>query len=238
MPPFDEDLMDRVKEEDDEDAFSELYERRDQPTVRPRCWNILRNSADVDEASQETWDRVYQKRHTWQRKAGSSFAAWVSGIARNASIDMVKQRSVLVSENWDVHTDHTINVMHFGECAVVHLRIKNEDGSRCAIRKYNFPSLEKESEHLSDDDDIERAREEFEAFLSGGARGAITSAAESDIPSVWLSEVLVSDFFLKQGGERGVDYKTVARNCDLPRNRVAALCQDYRNHVLDCYRNC
>lgn len=95
-PPSDEELMDRVRDADDETAFNELYRRHDPDTVRERVKSVIRTPADrsggtIDAAANRTWDNVWVGRKTWSAdKADHGFKAWVGTIAKRAAHDELK----------------------------------------------------------------------------------------------------------------------------------------------------
>jgi hypothetical protein len=80
-----ENLMDRVRDRDDREAYQELYQRRsDQLYV----FTLLRvrNRDQAEEVSQETWWRVWRSRHSWRLR--TTFWAWLRGIASRTAITL------------------------------------------------------------------------------------------------------------------------------------------------------
>lgn len=69
-------------------AFQELYQTF-APAVRARCRAICGNHTDADEALQETFLRAWNHRRTFD---GRHPLAWLMTIARNTSLDVVRER--------------------------------------------------------------------------------------------------------------------------------------------------
>ena len=72
------------------DAYDEIY-RLYAPRIRRVCSRMLKNSQDVDEATQETFLKAYQAlgRFNGQYQLG----AWLSRIASNVCLDQIRARS-------------------------------------------------------------------------------------------------------------------------------------------------
>jgi len=79
---YDKTLISRFVEKNEESAFIELMERHDLK-VRNLCSRLLRNHADVEEITQDTFLRVY--RGLKKFRGDSSFATWIYQISVNLS---------------------------------------------------------------------------------------------------------------------------------------------------------
>ena len=73
----------------DLDAFEVLFRRR-QRAVYGWVFAILRNAADAEEVTAESFWRIYQARA--QFDPARSFEAWARRIAANAALDRLRQR--------------------------------------------------------------------------------------------------------------------------------------------------
>lgn len=89
-------------------AFSTLY-RRTSPRLFAICLKILRHRPDAEEALQEVYIKVWQRAQTFAASAGTP-STWLSTIARNHSIDVIRARKPLaedIDETFDL-ADETI----------------------------------------------------------------------------------------------------------------------------------
>jgi RNA polymerase sigma-70 factor (ECF subfamily) len=72
------------------EAFVEIHHRYAGLT-RHVCGRFLKNHQDVDEALQETWIRIFQGLHRFNGRY--ELQAWVSRIATNVSLDLLRTRA-------------------------------------------------------------------------------------------------------------------------------------------------
>jgi RNA polymerase sigma-70 factor (ECF subfamily) len=71
----------------DQDAFAQLFYRYNQP-ISKFLWSIVRNYADVQDLSQQTFIKVHKKLPTLAR--GASFERWLYRIAENTARDHLR----------------------------------------------------------------------------------------------------------------------------------------------------
>jgi RNA polymerase sigma-70 factor (ECF subfamily) len=90
----DEQLLERVAERRDADAFAVLY-RRYARAVYSLVVRLLRDSATADDVAQEAFASVWRAARGYRRERGSA-AGWLFAIARNAAIDTTRTRVALV----------------------------------------------------------------------------------------------------------------------------------------------
>lgn len=86
----DEQLLERVAERRDADAFAVLY-RRYARAVYSLVVRLLRDSATADDVAQEAFASVWRAARGYRRERGSA-AGWLFAIARNAAIDAGRAR--------------------------------------------------------------------------------------------------------------------------------------------------
>jgi RNA polymerase sigma-70 factor, ECF subfamily len=82
----------------DRSAFETLV-RSVQRQVYGLCLRLLRSEAEAAEVAQEAFLRVYQNLHRYDD--GKPFDLWVMAIARNLSLDLLRRRSRMLTENVD-----------------------------------------------------------------------------------------------------------------------------------------
>jgi RNA polymerase sigma-70 factor (ECF subfamily) len=85
----DTDLLIQLVRSGDCDAFSELMGRHDS-IVRRTANSILKNTEDAEDATQETYLKVFMKIHTFE--GASKFSTWLTRIAINTSLMRLRQR--------------------------------------------------------------------------------------------------------------------------------------------------
>jgi RNA polymerase sigma-70 factor (ECF subfamily) len=100
--PTDEDLMLRVQEAGDRQAFTELF-RRYRVRITSYLYRLLRDPGDAESLAQETFLRVLQRGHlyTYPRR----FSTWVFTVARNLAADFLKKKRAITSESFDLMAD-------------------------------------------------------------------------------------------------------------------------------------
>ena len=84
-------LMERIQNDDDRRAFSELV-RRHQAVVYRACYRVLGNREDARDASQEAFLRAYRRLDTFQGR--SAFKTWMLRVAMNVSLNQRSRREL------------------------------------------------------------------------------------------------------------------------------------------------
>jgi RNA polymerase sigma-70 factor (ECF subfamily) len=79
----DEEIVRTFQETRSEDCFAELFARH-RKRVFSACRGFFADSAAAEDATQDTFLRVYQRVHSFQ---GGNFVGWLMRIAKNACID-------------------------------------------------------------------------------------------------------------------------------------------------------
>ena len=88
----DEEIVRRFQETGSSDCFAELFARH-RKKVFLACRGFFDDSAAAEDATQETFLRIYQKMHSFQ---GGNFSGWLMRIAKNVCIDQWRKRPVEV----------------------------------------------------------------------------------------------------------------------------------------------
>lgn len=84
----DRDLMRRI-EQQDQSALAQLYERYGRP-VYSLTYRVLQNSALAEEATQDTFMKVWKQSARWDSDKGV-LTSWLLTIARYTAIDRLRQ---------------------------------------------------------------------------------------------------------------------------------------------------
>ncbi len=84
-------LVERIQNDDDRRAFSELV-RRYQAVVYRSCYRVLGNREDAKDASQEAFLRAYRKLDTFQGR--SAFKTWMLRLTMNVSLNQRSRREL------------------------------------------------------------------------------------------------------------------------------------------------
>jgi RNA polymerase sigma-70 factor (ECF subfamily) len=84
----DEDLVRQFQETGSSDCFAELFVRQ-RRGVFLACRGFFGDRTAAEDATQETFLRIYQKMSSFQ---GGNFFAWLLRIARNVCIDQWRKR--------------------------------------------------------------------------------------------------------------------------------------------------
>lgn len=84
----DEALLSRFTAERDRNAFSELHKRHARK-VFLSCFAFLRNHAEAEDTTQETFVRAYERPHLFR---SGDVAGWLLTIARNMCIDKWRKK--------------------------------------------------------------------------------------------------------------------------------------------------
>ncbi|MDE0020018.1 MAG: RNA polymerase sigma factor [Candidatus Poribacteria bacterium] len=79
----------------DEAGFNYVYERY-RRQIYSRVYQVLKNHEDAEEASQNTFMRIWQRSHLWDPRIGK-FSSWISKIATNAALDILRKNTKLRS---------------------------------------------------------------------------------------------------------------------------------------------
>ncbi|MCI0520208.1 MAG: sigma-70 family RNA polymerase sigma factor [Chloroflexi bacterium] len=72
-----------------ENALSELYERYGR-LVYSLAYNVTGEASDAEEVTQDVFLRVWRKAETYRAEQGK-VATWLTGIARNRAIDLLRR---------------------------------------------------------------------------------------------------------------------------------------------------
>ena len=95
----------------DSSAFGELYERY-QLKIYRSAFRILRNEQDAEDAVQQSFQRAFVNLHRF--RGDSAFATWVTRIAINEALMMLRRRRVTTplfeTSNDDVHPTSPIDL--------------------------------------------------------------------------------------------------------------------------------
>ena len=86
-------FLDRVMR-GDKDAFAALYDRH-VALVYGICNRILKDPTQAEDVTQTVFTTIWAKPQAF---AGGNFAAWLSRVARNASLDIVRSAAVRTRE--------------------------------------------------------------------------------------------------------------------------------------------
>lgn len=90
----DEQLLERVAERRDGEAFTVLYGRYSR-AVYSLVLRMLRDAATADDVAQEAFAAVWRAARGYRRERGTA-AGWLFAIARNAAIDTTRARVPLL----------------------------------------------------------------------------------------------------------------------------------------------
>jgi len=85
------DLVERMQK-GDMSALEELI-RKYQKWIYTVAYRTIRNHADADDVTQETFIRVFRNIHQFRPQAGHQFAGWLYRITVNLAINQTKKRS-------------------------------------------------------------------------------------------------------------------------------------------------
>jgi RNA polymerase sigma-70 factor (ECF subfamily) len=98
----DEDLMLRLQEDNDGEAFAELF-RRHRAGITSYACRLVRDVNEGENLAQETFLRLLQKRdlYHYPRK----LSTWLFTIARNLVTDYQKKKKAMTSESFDLMAD-------------------------------------------------------------------------------------------------------------------------------------
>lgn len=118
----------------DETAFTSLYERYAR-LLYSIALRITRDRAAAEEVLQDVFHAVWQRGSTFRPTAGS-VSSWLSGIARNRSIDEVRSRWYRARE-WDLPLDHLPDLSGAVERGLEHFAVLRTD-LRYALSKLPF----------------------------------------------------------------------------------------------------
>jgi RNA polymerase sigma-70 factor (ECF subfamily) len=84
----DEELVRTFQETGSNDCFAELFDRH-RKRVFSACRGFFGDSAAAEDATQETFLRVYRKIHSFQ---GGNFLGWLMRVAKNVCVDQWRKR--------------------------------------------------------------------------------------------------------------------------------------------------
>ena len=97
----DEEIVRTFQETRSDDCFAELFARY-RKKVFSACRGFFADSAAAEDATQETFLRVYQRIHTFQ---GGNFAGWLLRVAKNVCIDQWRKTRPAVGMDETYLTD-------------------------------------------------------------------------------------------------------------------------------------
>lgn len=121
--PDDEALLARVAKRDSQ-ALALLYERYAR-LVYSLALRMLGNSELAEDIVQETFWRVWRRGETYRTGRGS-VAGWISGIARNLSIDELRRQRARPSEVYDTDASPVLRDMVDRRMDVVEAALESE----------------------------------------------------------------------------------------------------------------
>jgi RNA polymerase sigma-70 factor, ECF subfamily len=121
--PDDEALLARVAKSDSQ-ALALLYERYAR-LVYSLALRILNNGELAEDIVQETFWRVWRRSETFRTGRGS-VVGWISGIARNLSIDELRRQRTRPNEVRDTEANPVLREMVDGRMDVVGVALENE----------------------------------------------------------------------------------------------------------------
>lgn len=98
----DEDLMLRIQQHNDRDAFTELFQRYRARITSYVC-RLLRDRNESESLAQETFLRILEKGHLYSYPR--RFSTWLFTIARNLVTDFRKKKRAITSESFDLMAD-------------------------------------------------------------------------------------------------------------------------------------
>jgi RNA polymerase sigma-70 factor, ECF subfamily len=78
----------------DKDAFADLYDRH-APIVYGICRRILGDAASAEDVTQSVFTMLWAKPTAF---AGGNFSAWITRVARNAALDVLRSAAVRTRE--------------------------------------------------------------------------------------------------------------------------------------------
>jgi RNA polymerase sigma-70 factor (ECF subfamily) len=121
--PDDEALLARITERDSQ-ALALLYERYAR-LVYSLALRMLNNVELAEDIVQETFWRVWRRSETYRTGRGS-VVGWISGIARNLSIDELRRQRARPSEVHDTEANPVLRDMVDGRMDVVGVALESE----------------------------------------------------------------------------------------------------------------
>lgn len=73
----------------DEDAFRRLWDAAS-PQLYALCLRLMRRRHAADDALQESFVRIWQKTHLYDRRLGEPLG-WMAAVTRNAALDQLRR---------------------------------------------------------------------------------------------------------------------------------------------------
>lgn len=98
----DEDLMLRIQQSSDKEAFAELFERY-RSRITSYATRLVGNRGEGENLAQEAFLRVLEKGHLYTHPR--RFSTWIFTIARNLATDFQKKKRAILSESFDLMAD-------------------------------------------------------------------------------------------------------------------------------------
>ncbi|HXW51663.1 MAG TPA: sigma-70 family RNA polymerase sigma factor [Candidatus Acidoferrales bacterium] len=127
----------------DKDAFADLYDRH-APIVYGICRRILGDPASAEDVTQSVFTMLWAKPNAF---AGGNFSAWITRVARNAALDVLRSAAVRTREPEmpeDVAAANDLEdevVARVQQSAIVDAVRKLPDDQREAIEQAYFGGL-------------------------------------------------------------------------------------------------
>lgn len=91
-------LVEKILDENQNDAFGVLYTRYAEK-VRGQCWSLLRDKATVEDVMQDIFMKAMQNLHKFRK--GSAFSTWLYAIAYNHCIEHLRKNKRIKFEDWE-----------------------------------------------------------------------------------------------------------------------------------------
>lgn len=87
----------RKSKEGDKGAFSSII-REHESNLRGVAFKILKNDADVEDALQTAWTKVWRNIGTFDPSKGAKFSTWLHTITKNTCLDVLRKRKDKTTE--------------------------------------------------------------------------------------------------------------------------------------------
>ncbi|SRR5579883_142367 len=108
-------LLQAIQERADRNALGALYDRYGRK-VFALAYGILKNKDDAEDVLQEVFERVWKKSHTFRCELGEA-KYWILRITHNRSINLLKARSLRMTQSTDTATGGTLAEIKKAESA-------------------------------------------------------------------------------------------------------------------------
>ena len=81
-----------LKNEDEQITFEYIY-RKYYDGIYRRIYKIVKNKQDAEDVAQETWMKAVKKFHLLYGKSENTIIAYISRIAKNESISLLRKKN-------------------------------------------------------------------------------------------------------------------------------------------------